>query len=105
MAGGVFGVWPDVEDNDIAAAEPLRELAAPDRLEAGAVPEVRRGQRADARDPLRGDVAQRAPELLDPRGSQPVDDAGAVAPGRDEPRPCELGPCAAGEPGSAVLPE
>ena len=65
MACSELGGGSDVDDDDIACGEPLRQLAAADLLEPVTVAEVRGGQLVELLVMGGRDVTQRRPQFAD----------------------------------------
>ena len=83
MSGSELDPRADVDDHDLAAAKPLGELGAPDRLDLLA--EVVAGGALHVAQACLGDIAQRKPERDDVLACRPVVDACPLAPRSHEP--------------------
>ena len=89
VAGFVFGGGADVEHDDGARAQPLREFVTTDLFDAGGSAEVGAGEPVEVGDVRGGDVAHRSPQVGHTFAGEAVEDAGAIAPGGEDAGPCE----------------
>src|SRR5581483_10755320 len=87
VSGAVLPLRPDVEDDHVAACEPLLELLGGERLHPVALAQVLIGEHRHLGHVADGDVTHRRPELGDAVAREPVIDPRALAPRAHQARP------------------